>query len=82
MKKLFCANEQSVTEHQASLSPDGEFVFTCACGRFVKFPADAENIEELIAKHEETNKGQVSIEAQEAKLAALLKSVEDKPAKE
>jgi hypothetical protein len=77
MKDVFCTKEQKVTEHKASLSPDGEFVFTCqteGCGRFIKFPADTENLDELLVTHEEVNTGQVSIEAQEKKLADFLKA--------
>ena len=76
-KDIFCANEQLVTTHDASVDSNGEFVFTCqTCGRFVKLPADLEpaQMEELLAKHEEANTGQVSIEASEKTLDALLGS--------
>lgn len=74
-KDIFCTKEQKVTAHEASLTPTGEFLFTCTtedCGRFIKFPADTENLDELLTAHEYANTGQVSIEAQEKKLEELI----------
>lgn len=96
MKNIFCVKEQAVTEHKASLSPDGEFVFTCQsevtpaevddkgkvikkailCGRFVKFPANTEDLNEAVKAHELANVGQVTVEEQEKKLADFLKANE------
>lgn len=79
MKNIFCAKEQKVTEHKASLSTDGEFVFTCqseGCGRFIKFPSTTTDLNEAIAKHEEANTGQVSLEDQEKKLDDFLKQAD------
>lgn len=49
------------------------------CGRFVKLPASTTDFESALAVHEEANKGQVSVEEQEKKLADFLKTtkVED-----
>ena len=78
-KNVFCSNCQAVTAHGASLSPIGEIVFTCDCGRFVKFAGDLskKEIEALLVKHEEVNKGQISVEAVEKKLNELLDSEEE-----
>ena len=79
MKDVFCANEQKVTQHKGTVDVNGEFLFTCqGCGRFLKFPANTTNINDLITKHEGSNKGQVSIAIQEAKLAELMKAEGEK----
>jgi hypothetical protein len=86
MKNIFCAKCQEVTPHKGTLSPSGEFVFHCqnvmeedGYGRqvghsFLKFPADTtpEQLDELIQKERENAEGQVSVEAQEARLAEML----------
>jgi uncharacterized Zn finger protein len=76
-KDIFCAKEQKVTSHKASVDGNGEFLFECEtpdCGRFIKFPADTtpEQFDIYIKAHEESNTGQVSLEEQEKKLAELL----------
>lgn len=76
MKNIFCANEQKLTPHKATVDANGEYVFTCACGRFLKLPADTKDFEKVFAVHEKANTGQVSIEAQEKKLAELMEEVE------
>jgi hypothetical protein len=86
MKDIFCTKEQKVTAHKGEVDANGEFLFTCQtedCGRFVKFPADTnvEQFNQMLAVHEEQNKGQVSVEAQEARLQALL-APEEAPTQE
>lgn len=73
-KQIFCANEQKVTSHKGEVDGNGEFVFTCDCGRFLKFPKDTtpEQFNELLTAHEEANTGQVSQAEQEKKLAELI----------
>jgi hypothetical protein len=74
-KDIFCTREQKLTAHAGSLAPNGEIVFKCqteSCGRFIKFPVGATNIEELLKKHQEVNTGEVSIEDQEKKLKDLI----------
>lgn len=84
-KDLFCSNCQEVTLHNAEVDSNSEYVFTCeVCGRFLKLPADVdskEKADELFAKHEESNVGQISIEAQEKKLGELLEE-QEAPAEE
>ncbi len=82
VKEIFCAKEQKVTLHRGAVDSNGEFVFACQtpdCGRFVKFPADVtpEAFNKLLIAHEAQNKGQVSIEQQERKLAELLGIVQE-----
>lgn len=86
MKDLFCARCQTVTPHQGAVDANGEFLFTCQnevldnggqvvlCERFIKFPADTdkEQFAVLAEKHRVQNVGQVSLEAQEAKLDEIL----------
>lgn len=77
-KEIFCANCQLVTVHNAEVDNNGEYVFTCTtenCGRFLKLPAEVatkKEADELFAKHETENEGQMSVEAQEKKLGTIL----------
>jgi heme/copper-type cytochrome/quinol oxidase subunit 2 len=77
-KDIFCANCQLVTLHTAEVDNNGEYVFTCTaenCGRFVKLPAEVatkEDADKLLAEHQTANEGQMSVEAQEKKLDAIL----------
>lgn len=57
-KKAFCANCQDITEQTVSVDNNGEFLFECECGRFIKFPADID-MAAALKKHEIANKGQV-----------------------
>lgn len=63
-KDAFCANEQEITEHKVTVDVNGEFLFTCDCGRFFKLPGDLDKkaIDEALILHEDHNKGQVSQE--------------------
>lgn len=81
---MFCANDQMVTPHVGMVDGNGEFVFTCACGRFVKFPSDITPVDfkDLVEKHEDHNVGQVDIAVQEAKLEALLNPQPEDPGTE
>lgn len=59
---VFCANEQAETPHTFEIDGVGEVVFTCECGRFIKYPKET-TVEELkahIVKHKEVNIGQIS----------------------
>lgn len=73
-KKAFCANCQEITEQAVSVDNNGEYLFECECGRFIKFPADVD-IKEALKRHEEVNKGQISQaeidKANEEKLANI-----------
>lgn len=76
-KNIFCAKCQKDTPHIGSVDANGELVFTCSttgCGRFVKLPADVTpaDAETYFASHKKENEGQVSLEAQEAKLLTLM----------
>lgn len=83
MKKIniFCAKDQEITEHEASIDQNGEFLFECLtkdCGRFLKLPLDfpSESLEEYLANHHDVNLGQVSLEEQEKKLDEMLSNLE------
>jgi hypothetical protein len=78
-KNVFCANCQEVKPHEISLSSVGEFVFTCDCGRFIKVAGDlsVKEVNEALDKHEEANKGQISVEAAEQKLGELIDSLDE-----
>jgi hypothetical protein len=76
-KLAFCAAEQTETEHEVTIDENGEFLFTCECGRFFKLSGDLDKdgIKEALVKHQEQNQGQLTVEAIEAaneeKLALL-----------
>ena len=57
-KTLFCAHCQEETQHAVTVT-GGDFVFSCHCGRFVKFPATMTPMElaAAIAAHKENNHG-------------------------
>jgi hypothetical protein len=73
-KNIFCANEQKTTEHKADYL-NGEFVFTCKCGRFLKLPGDITKAQlvKALEKHEEVNQGQVTQESVDKEKEAKLK---------
>lgn len=76
-KNIFCAKEQIVTAHTGKVDANGELLFECTtpdCGRFLKVSADVDpaTFDDIVANHEEQNKGQVSVEEQEKKLAAIM----------
>jgi len=79
-KNIFCANEQEITSHKVTVDTNGELLFTCECGRFVKLPGDTQKAEitKALDRHEEANQGQVTQAAVEeqnqAKLTKLLDS--------
>lgn len=56
-KLIFCANEQAEIEHTLEVDNNGEIVATCACGRFIKFPATttATEVELMISEHKQAN---------------------------
>ncbi len=60
-KKVFCANEQEVTEQTVDYV-NGEHLLTCSCKRILKFPGTftKDQLSKALAKHEEVNKDQVS----------------------
>lgn len=72
--QVFCANEQSQTDHTLSITGVGEILLTCVCGRFLKLPKGTtpEELKNAIASHEEANKGQITVEALEAEEAKLI----------
>lgn len=76
-RKVFCVNEQEITEHVVTVDANGEFVFTCPCGRFFKLSGelDKESIVEALKAHQEVNKGQVSQEAISKENAEKLKNI-------
>ena len=57
-KTLFCAQCQAETQH-AVVVTRGDYVFTCDCGRFTKFPSTMTPMElsAAIAAHKENNQG-------------------------
>lgn len=73
-KKAFCAGHQEVTDHEVTIDANGEYLFTCECGRFFKIPADSDKaaITAFLSKHEKTNKGQLSVEEVEKANKAKL----------
>ena len=81
LKTIFCANEQDRKVHTLTAAPNGEVVATCECGRQLKFPAGItrEEFDALIAKHEETNSGQVTQESIDKTLADLADEPEVPP---
>ena len=60
-KTIFCANCQAQTEHDCSPDKNGEVVFACSCGRFLKAPlfARPEELDAYLATHHQANVGQV-----------------------
>ena len=76
-KTVFCAKEQKETEHTVTIDTNGEFVFECACGSFLKLPSDfkTKDITKHLELHKVHNEGQVTIEQlekeNEKKLALL-----------
>jgi len=73
IKTIFCVNEQKETQHVLSANANGEIIATCDCGKPIKFPAGIQRDEfnKLIAKHKESNEGQISVESINATLQAL-----------
>lgn len=76
-RKAFCSNEQTQTDHVVSVDNNGEFVFTCDCGRFFKLPADLDKneINDALKAHEGANKGQISLEQLEKENAEKLENI-------
>lgn len=83
--KVFCAAEQKDTEHLLDIDGNSELVLTCTdnvgteespsiCGRFLKFPRGTTpaQLQEYVSAHHTGNRGQVSVESQEAEKAKLL----------
>ena len=70
-KDAFCSKEQVITEHEVTLDGSGDFVFTCTCGGFFKVlgSLDKKGVADFLKVHEKANKGQVSIEEREKRLA-------------
>lgn len=90
-KDIFCAKCQEVTSHRGEVDSNGEYIFYCTntvedveCDRFLKLPATMTKTEfnERLTVHEESNKGQVSIEAQEKMLAEMVKEDEEQTEEE
>lgn len=90
-KDIFCAKCQEVTSHSAVVDPNGEYIFYCTnvidgveCDRFLKLPATTtkEDFKSQLAVHEESNVGQVSIEAQEKALAEMMAEDEEEEVEE
>jgi len=78
-KLIFCSNCQIETPHAGVIDGNGEYVFTCqtdGCGRFIKLPADypIASVNSYFDQHAQANIGQVSVEAQEKKLAEIMAS--------
>jgi hypothetical protein len=74
-KEAFNVRTQQMEMAVVTVDNNGEFVFTFDDGSFFKLPATVESkeeVDELLAKHEEQNTGQVTVEAQEKKLAEIL----------
>lgn len=71
---MFCAAEQTDTDHTLEIDGNGEIVLTCDCGRFVKLPRDTtpDQLKAYIEAHKAANEGQISVASIEAKRAELL----------
>lgn len=85
VREAFCANCQEITEHTVEMeSMRGETVFTCLkCKRAIKYPGEL-TPDELMAhldRHEEANRGQVSLENAQSALDEFLAKT-DKTAKQ
>lgn len=76
-KLTFCANCQDKTEHVVTVDVNGEFVFSCPCGRFFKLPGDLDKkgVAEALQAHEDSNVGQISQEAIEVANEEKLNSI-------
>lgn len=76
-RKAFCTNEQTQTDHTVTVDNNGEFVFECSCGRFFKLPAelDKDGINDALKAHENSNKGQISLEELERVNAEKLENI-------
>lgn len=80
---IFCANEQTETDHTATIDHNGEYVFTCECGRFIKVAGDAD-IKAALEDHAYHNEGQISaaqIEAENEEKLSVLDDLFGKPEK-
>ena len=85
-KDIFCSKDQILTPHKGEIDANGEFLFTCqneGCDRFIKLPSDTtpEDFNSLAEAHKAANEGQVSVEAQEKKLAEIMTAEPVKPEK-
>lgn len=61
---IYCVKEKTFVEHEVSIQ-GGEYVATCSCGHFVKFPL-VESVEELrtlIAAHNAENEAHYTRES-------------------
>lgn len=78
-KNIFCANEQEVTEHVVTIDNNGEFVFTCDCGRFIKLPGDIkkDELKEALEAHKASNEGQLTVEEVEKANLEKLKLIDE-----
>lgn len=78
-KKIFCAKEQIDTAHTGAVVNNGEFIFTCDCGEFIKFPAglSAQELENAFETYKAANIGQVSAEDAEKELEASKDTLKD-----
>lgn len=61
-RTAFCAIEQLETEHVVTIDKNGEYLFTCPCGAFFKFPADftKDDIDAHLVLEEVNSSGQVT----------------------
>lgn len=77
-KIAYCAALQKDTEHEVTLDPSGDLVFTCLeSGRFFKISGklSAEEIKAELDARKSLNEGQVSVEEIEAKLDDVLSKI-------
>lgn len=76
-RDIFCANCQETKEHIVTIDVSGEFICTCICGRFLKFPGDLpkKELDAVIEEHKEANVGQITVEAIEVENEAKLENI-------
>lgn len=79
-KDAFDPKLQKVVPFEVSIDNNGELLFqSTESDSFFKLPANIEKdqLNELLAKHQSDNEGQVSLEAQEKALDDLLSDDDD-----
>lgn len=80
-KTIYCASDQAETEHELYVDDNGETVAVCTvCGRSLKFPSTLnkkKDFDEVLVKHAQANKGQVTKSKQKEKIRDLADRVEE-----
>jgi len=72
--KIFCAGEQELTDHTATIDQNGEWLFTCEqCARVLKYSASmtSDEVKAAFIAHQVANEGQLTQAVIDAKISQL-----------